>query len=123
MTNAGRRWRNRLQRKLDLKLKILFLYPVVQTVVKLIAIVAEEKTIVRIVARNGNGVIDVEIKEAIDTLKERVELIKKDYKREATDYLEVLEMAISALEKQIPKEMMNLEVNVAKIAEGVRVSC
>ena len=46
----------------------------------------------------------MELKEAIDTLKERVELIKKDYKREATDYLEVLEMAISALEKQIPKE-------------------
>lgn len=43
----------------------------------------------------------MELKEAIDTLKERVELIKKDYKREATDYLEVLEMAISALEKQI----------------------
>ena len=77
--------------------------------VKLIAIVAEEKTIVRIVARNGNGVIDVEIKEAIDTLKERVELIKKDYKREATDYLEVLEMAISALEKQIPKEPIDDE--------------
>ena len=45
----------------------------------------------------------MEIKEAIDTLKERVELIEKSYKRETMDYLETLKMAIAALEKQISK--------------------
>ena len=41
---------------------------------------------------------------AIEELKRRIALIDKDYREEAAEYGEVLQTAIEALEKQIPKK-------------------
>ena len=45
----------------------------------------------------------MEIKEAIDVLKEGLELIEKYHREELVEYSEVLKLAVSALEKQITK--------------------
>lgn len=42
--------------------------------------------------------------EAIKEFKERIELGKKEYLKDIPEYIEALEMAIEALEKQIAKK-------------------
>lgn len=51
----------------------------------------------------------MENQKEIEELKERIRLIDKDYKDDATEYRKVLETAIEALEKQIPKKPIDYE--------------
>ena len=50
--------------------------------------------------------------EAINILQERIDLIKQDYPdvKDIAEYLEVLEIAVKALKKQVPKKVLYEDV-------------